>query len=144
MDFEMVIFFAFAEIVMDEEASDGLKSIRIDALKKVQRSLNHYRHLGYIPELTRAIAEKKCRMIKEATSKSEMEKFLQPRCPRYDGEKFIEDPYIIPEEELICWSYASLRFPLNNIGAARFQEVFKRVFPNGTGNVMRESEADYE
>ena len=144
MDFEMVIFFAFAEIVMDEEASDGLKSIRIDALKKVQRSLNHYRHLGYIPELTRAIAEKKCRMIKEATSKSEMEKFLQPRCPRYDGEKFIEDPYIIPEEELICWSYASLRFPLNSIGAARFQEVFKRVFPDGTGNVMRESEADHE
>lgn len=144
MDFEMVIFFAFAEIVMDETASDDLKSLRIDALKKVQRSLNHYHHLGYIPELTRAIAEKKCRMIKEATSKSEMEKFLQPRCPRYDGEKFIEDPYIIPEEELICWSYASLRFPLNNIGAARFQEVFKRVFPNGTGNVMRESEADHE
>jgi len=144
MDFEMVIFFAFAEIVMDEDASDDLKSLRIDALKKVQRSLNHYHHLGYIPELTRAIAEKKCRMIKEATSKSEMQKFLQPRCPRYDGEKFIEDPYIIPEEELICWSYASLRFPLNNIGAARFQEVFKRVFPDGTGNVMRESEADHE
>lgn len=144
MDFEMVIFFAFAEIVMDETASDDLKSLRIDALKKVQRSLNHYHHLGYIPELTRAIAEKKSRMIKEATSKSEMEKFLQPRCPRYDGEKFIEDPYIIPEEELICWSYASLRFPLNNIGAARFQEVFKRVFPDGTGNVMRESEADHE
>ena len=144
MDFEMVIFFAFAEIVMDETASDDLKSLRIDALKKVQRSLNHYHHLGYIPELTRAIAEKKCRMIKEATSKSEMEKFLQPRCPRYDGEKFIEDPYIIPEEELICWSYASLRFPLNSIGAARFQEVFKRVFPDGTGNVMRESEADHE
>ena len=144
MDFEMVIFFAFAEIVMDEDASDDLKSIRIDALKKVQRSLNQYHHLGYIPELTRAIAEKKCRMINEATSKSEMEKFLQPRCPRYDGEKFIEDPYIIPEEELICWSYASLRFPLNSIGAARFQEIFKRVFPDGTGNVMRESEADHE
>ena len=144
MDFEMVIFFAFAEIVMDEDASDDLKSLRIDALKKVQRSLNHYHHLGYIPELTRAIAEKKCRMIKEATSKSEMEKFLQPRCPRYDGEKFIEDPYIIPEEELICWSYASLRFPLNSIGAARFQEVFKRVIPDGNGNVMRESEADHE
>ena len=144
MDFEMVIFFAFAEIVMDETVSDDLKSVRIDALKKVQRSLNHYHHLGYIPELTRAIAEKKCRMIKEATSKSEMEKFLQPRCPRYDGEKFIEDPYIIPEEELICWSYASLRFPLNSIGAARFQEVFKRVFPDGTGNVMRKSEVDHE
>ena len=144
MDFEMVIFFAFAEIVMDENASDDLKGLRIDALKKVQRSLNHYHHLGYIPELTRAIAEKKCRMIKEATSRTEMKQFLQPRCPHYDAEKFIEDPNIIPEEELICWSYASLRFPLNSIGAARFQEVFKRVFPNGTGNVMRESEADHE
>ena len=49
MDFEMVIFFAFAEIVMDEDASDDLKSLRIDALKKVQRSLNHYHHLGIHP-----------------------------------------------------------------------------------------------
>ena len=144
MDFEMVIFFAFAEIVMDEKASDDLKGLRIDALKKIQRNLNHYHHLGYIPELTRAIAEKKCRMIKEAASKTEMKKILQPRCPHYDGEKFLEDPYIIPEEELICWSYASLHFPLNSICAARFQEVFKRVFPNGTDNVMRESEAEDE
>ena len=144
MDFEMVIFFAFAEIVMDETVSDDLKGLRVDALREVQRSLNHYHHLGYISELTRAIAEKKCQMIKEATSKTELEKFLKPRCPRYDGEKFVEDPYIIPEEELICWSYASLRFPLNSIGAARFQEVFKRVFPDGTGNVLRENEADHE
>ena len=144
MDFEIVIFFAFAEIVMDETVSDDLKGLRVDALREVQRSLNHYHHLGYIPELTRAIAEKKCQMIKKATSKTEMKKFLKPRCPRYDGEKFVEDPYIIPEEELVCWSYASLRFPLNSIGAARFQEVFKRVFPEGTGNVLRENEADHE
>lgn len=139
MDFEMVILFAFVEIVMDESTSDELKELRVDALTKVQRSLNHYHHLGYIRELTSAIAEKKCQMIKEATSKAEMQKFLKPRCPRYDGSKFVEDPYIVPEEELICWSYASLRFPLNSIGAARFQEVFKQVFPNGSGNVLREN-----
>jgi len=143
MDFEMIIFFTFAEIVMDEAASDDLKELRVEALKKVQQSLNHYHHLGYIPELTTAIAEKKCRMIKKATSKDEMKRFLDPRCPHYDGEKFIEDPYIIPEEELICWSYASLRFPLNSIGAARFQEVFKQVFPNGAGSIKQENEADH-
>ena len=140
----MVILFAFVEIVMDESTSDELKELRVDALTKVQRSLNHYHHLGYIRELTSAIAEKKCQMIKEATSKAEMQKFLKPRCPRYDGSKFVEDPYIVPEEELICWSYASLRFPLNSIGAARFQEVFKQVFPNGSDNVLRENEADHE
>ena len=144
MDFELVILFAFVEIVMDESASDDLKELRVNALTKVQRSLNHYHHLGYIRELTSAIAEKKCQMIKDATSRTEMQKFLKPRCPRYVGSKFVEDPYIVPEEELICWSYASLRFPLNSIGAARFQEVFKQVFPNGTKNVLRDNEADHE
>ena len=41
MDFEMVILFAFVEIVMDESASDALKEMRVDAITKVQRSLNH-------------------------------------------------------------------------------------------------------
>ena len=137
MDFEMVIFFAFAEIVIDEESSDELKSLRLNALKKLQRSLHHYDQLGYIPQLTTAIAEKKCQMIKDATSKAEMQKFLKPRSPHYNGSKFVEDPYIVPEEELICWSYASLRFPLNSIGAARFKELFDRVFSNGVKGEIR-------
>lgn len=123
MDFEMVIFFAFAEIVIDEESSDELKSLRLNALKKLQRSLHHYDQLGYIPQLTTAIAEKKCQMIKEATSKAQIESFIKPRCPHYDGSKFIEDPSIVPEEELICWSHTSLRAPLNAIGAARFKDT---------------------
>ena len=131
MDYDMILFFTFAEIVMDEDASDDLKELRLKALNKVNRSLNHYRNLGFISQLTTAIAEKKSKMILEATSKTEMEKFLKPRCPHYDGSKFVEDPFIIPEEELICWSYASLRCPLNSIGAARFKELFQRVFPNG-------------
>lgn len=138
MDFEMVIFFAFAEILMDEESSDDLKNLRLNALKKLQLSLHHYDQLGYISQLTTAIAEKKCQMIKEATSKAQVDKFLKPRCPHYDGGKFIEDPYIIPEEELICWSHASLRFPLNSVGAARFKEVFQRVFPNGVNAEVKE------
>ena len=138
MDFEMVIFFAFAEILMDEESSDDLKNLRLNALKKLQLSLHYYDQLGYISQLTTAIAEKKCQMIKEATSKAQVDKFLKPRCPHYDGGKFIEDPYIIPEEELICWSHASLRFPLNSVGAARFKEVFQRVFPNGVNAEVKE------
>lgn len=131
MDFEMVIFYTFMEILLDEDASDDLKELRMAALKKLQTSLTHYHRLGYIAQLTTAIAEKKCRMIMDATSRTQMQKFLKPRCPHYDGNKFIEDHHIIPEEELICWSHASLRFPLNAVGAARFKEVFQRVFPNG-------------
>lgn len=131
MDFELIILLTFVEVAMDENTPDAIKELRIEALNKLQRSLNHYKHLGFIPKLTSAIAEKKCEMIKEATSKSEIQKFISPRCPRYNGNEFVEDPYIVPEEELICWSYASLRFPLNNIGAARFQALYRRVFPDG-------------
>lgn len=130
MDFELIILLTFSEITMDEETSDAVKNLRIEALNKLLRSLNHYKHLGFIPKLTSAIAEKKCEMIKEATSKSEIQKFIAPRYPNYNGNKFVEDPYIVPEEELICWSCASLRFPLNSIGAVRFKELFNRVFPD--------------
>ena len=137
MDFELIILLTFVEIAMNENTPDAIKELRIEALNKLQRSLNHYKHLGFIPKLTSTIAEKKCEMIKEATSKTEMQKFLKPRCPRYDGSKFVEDPYIVPEEELICWSYASLRFPLNSIGAARFKELFDRIFPDGVKGEIR-------
>lgn len=128
MDFELIILLTFAEVVMDENATDVLKELRMEALSQLQKSLNHYKRLGFLPRLTSAIAEKKCSWIKEATSKAEIEKFLKARCPRYDGGKFVEDPFIVPEEELICWSYASLRFPLNRIGVERFQEIYRRVF----------------
>ena len=141
MDFEMVIFFAFSEILMDEESSDDLKSLRLNALKKLQHSLHHYDQLGYIPQLTKAIAEKKCQMIKDAITKTQIESFIKPRCPHYDGSKFVEDPTIVPEEELICWSHTSLRAPLNSIGAARFKEVFQRVFPHGV-NAGAEEDSD--
>lgn len=132
MDFELIILLTFVEVVMDEKVPDAIKELRVEALNKLQHSLNNYKHLGFIPKLTSAIAEKKCEMIKIATSRSEIQKFITPRCPHYNGNEFIEDPYIVPEEELICWSCASLRFPLNSICAARFQELYKRVFPDGT------------
>ena len=131
MDYELIILFALVEIAMDEGASEHLKKLRISALNKVQHRLNAYHHLGYIRQLTTAIAEKKCNMIQKATFKAEMNRILELRCPRYDGNKFIEDPYILPEEELIGWSCVSLQAPLNAVGAARFQELFHRIFPNG-------------
>lgn len=131
MDYELIILFALVEIAMDEGASEHLKKLRISALNKVQHRLNAYHHLGYIRQLTTAIAEKKCNMIQKATFKAEINRILELRCPRYDGNKFIEDPYILPEEELIGWSCVSLQAPLNAVGAARFQELFHRIFPNG-------------
>lgn len=84
MDFELIILLTFAEIAMDENATDVLKELRMDALSQLQKSLNHYKRLGFLPRLTSAIAEKKCSWIKEATSKAGMEKFL--KAPQTDLE----------------------------------------------------------
>ena len=58
MDYELIILHALVEIVMDEDASEHLKELRIAALNKVLRRLNAYHHLGFIRPLTTAIAER--------------------------------------------------------------------------------------
>ena len=132
MDFEMTIIFAVAEVYCDETISDRVKKLRIRNLMRLLHMLRYYRGLGYVDSLIEAIAEKKCQMIKTANTVQEMRQFMDPHCPKHDGNHFVEDPNIIPEEELICWSMASLRAPLNSIGAARFKELFDRIFPNGS------------
>lgn len=93
MDYELIILHTLVEIVMDEDASEHLKELRIAALNKVLRRLNAYHHLGFIRPLTTAIAEKKCSTIQKAATQAEIKRILGPRCPRYDGNKFVEDPY---------------------------------------------------
>ena len=123
-----VIISCIAEIAASG-AAERVKKLRLDAIRSLQRCLRYYRQLGYMPKLLYAIAEKKCRMIGSITSKSELEKLIRPRCPHYDGNRFIPDTYSVPEEELICWSETSLKAPLNAAGHQRYMELFKRIFP---------------
>ena len=68
-------------------------------------------------------------MIMSASSKTEMDKILKPKAPHFDGVRFVADRYLLPEEELICWSEASLRAPLNEYAFRRYMELFCRMFP---------------
>lgn len=68
-------------------------------------------------------------MILNSTTKGEIEKISNPKCPHYDGVRFYPDAYNVPEEELIGWCETSLRAPLNSAGLNRYMEVFKTVFP---------------
>lgn len=130
MDFELTVIFTVAEVYCDETISARVKKLRIEALVRLIHILRYYQSLGYVDFLIEAIAEKKCQMIKDADTKDDIQKFLEPRCPKHNGNRFVEDPNIIPEEELICWSMASLKSPLNSTGAARFKELFHRFFPD--------------
>ena len=68
-------------------------------------------------------------MILQAKSKTELQAILRPKPPHYNGQGFQADQYLTPEEELACWSEASLRAPLNSAGFDRFMELFREVLP---------------
>ena len=112
-----------------EGISEKVFALRFDALKMLQGLIHHYDERGYTDKLLNGIAEKKGAMIMSASSKTEMNKILKPKAPHFDGVRFVADRYLLPEEELICWSEASLRAPLNEYAFRRYMELFCRMFP---------------
>lgn len=129
-DFDISLIFALSRIIVDENVSDHVRELRFDALAKTNGYLQHYKEHHYLPELIDKIAEKKCEMILQATTKAEIDRIIHPRCPHYNGAEFVPDEYSIPEEELIAWSEASLRAPLNSAGMNRYLTLFKEIFPD--------------
>lgn len=127
--FKITMLLTFVEILFDENVSDEVKNLRIDALKKLNSYLEYYEESGYLSILIDKIAEKKTKMIMKIKSKSEMDKMLKPSCPVFDGSKFITDKYSVIEEELIGWSETSLQAPLNENGYKRYTELFETIFP---------------
>ena len=128
-DFHVALIPYYAELLCAEGLTEKLFALRFDGLQKLQACLSHYGELGYMPELLSKIAERKGALIMAAKSKTEVEKIIKPHAPRYDGAEFVSDPYLLPEEELICWSEASLRAPLNEPGYRRYMKLFRQVFP---------------
>ena len=126
---KLIIAHTLDELKLSDK-QDKTEKLRIAALETLQCQIESYKELGYMDRLLAAIAEKKYKFIMEITSKTEMEKMLNPHCPTYNGNEFIPDKYNIPEEELICWSQASLQAPLNSAGFKRYMEVFKSVLPD--------------
>lgn len=143
-DYNIVVIPAFAEILMAENVPDRVRELLFDALRQLQGYLSFYQKRGYLPQLLSGIAEKKTKMILAATSKTEMEKLLKPRCPHYDGNRFVPDEYCVPEEELICWSETSFMGPLNEIGYLRYMEVFRQIFPETSEQLFNSAEVVYE
>lgn len=128
-DFMIALLPFWAEVITAEEIPDEVRFLRFQALQELRSYLMHYQKQGYMPRLLYAIAEKKGKLICTISSKTEMDKLLEPRCPYYDGNRFVPDALCIPEEELICWSETSFLGPLNEVGFKRYMELFQQVLP---------------
>ena len=126
---DLIIVPLIAEVIATE-MPDKVRQLRFEALATLKQHIAYYRSLGFTEKLLNGIAEKKGKLIMEISSKTEMEKLMKPHCPHYDGNKFVPDKYNIPEEEIIGWSQASLKAPLNTTGTKRYMELFKMLFPD--------------
>lgn len=135
---EVDMTMAFVKILMSNDISENIKELRVSALKELYNYLKHYEDRGYVDKLICKIAEKKIDMIMKIKTKEEKEKVIKPRCPKFYGDKFLPDQYSVPEEELICWSEASLIAPLNKHGFNRYMELFKIIFPEEEKNLFKD------
>ncbi len=128
--YEIPLIFTLSEIIASDKKSDKVIELQFSAVRTLAGHLNYYKSLGYTDSLLYAIAEKKGKLILEITSKTEMDKLMKPHCPHFDGNKFVDDKFVIPEEEMICWSQTSLQGPLNEIGFKRYMELFRKYLPD--------------
>ena len=128
-DYLLTIIPYFAEVFTESDVSNRVGVLRMDALQNLYAQLRCYEKRGYNRSLLCAIADKKGKMIMHITSREQATRLNSPRCPHFDGAKFYPDAFSIPEEELICWSEASLKGPLNEYGYQRYMELFRQVFP---------------
>lgn len=129
VDYTLVLLPFFAEMCTKPAESEKITKLRKEAIWQLYRQLAKYKQEGYMESLLSAIARKKADMIMSITSKTEMEKLMNPRPPYFDGNRFIPDEYHIPEEELIAWSETSLSVHLKDAGFRRYKELFMQILP---------------
>ena len=128
-EYELILLKLFAEIIVDETISDKVRELRFNALRMLQGQLNYYKNLDYMDRLIDGIAKKKTELIMKAKTKTAMERIINPKAPYYNGETFVSDEHLTPEEELIAWSQASFQAPLSSVGYQRYKELFIQLFP---------------
>lgn len=124
-----IVWSMILSVAIVEDAPDHVRGNRTKAILELRKYLQHYLERGFPMNVVFPILKRKGHMILCSSTKNEMDLIVKPRCPHFDGSKFITDDYYVPEEELISWSETSLKAPLGHIGAKRYLEVFQRVFP---------------
>lgn len=106
-----------------------LFSAKIDALAEVTSRCKKYSGMGLRPDLVLTVFQKKTALLRDATTIKAVEKLKEPSAPiyhKYSG-KFETDETWVAEEELIQWSLASLRAPLQSDALERYLDLGLRI-----------------
>lgn len=113
------------------ENDDLPKAVLRERKKSVEDTLDRvqtYRARGIRNDLVHTVFEKRLQLIKDAKTVQALKEIQSEPKPRYDGGQFITGPACVPEEEMICWSLASLQAPLVSEALKRYMDLFYQVF----------------
>lgn len=126
LDIEMLM------AVTDFDSEDKLLWDKFALVLELIPRINSYLKEGLEEDhLIRPLAMKKIEQIKEATSKKQLHEIKAVPKVRYcpDGKIRAANEYVLPEEELILWMYASYHAPLIDEAYHRYLELFRLIFP---------------
>ena len=131
IDFEYAKY--IAGLLTDEDITEDLTSMRLQAIIKLRGIISKYEQDGFIPRIVEAVFCKKAEFILQAKTNSAVEEIIKPCVPSYICGTFQpREQYHVEEEELLLWSYASLQGPLISEAQKRYIDLFEKYFNEET------------
>ena len=115
----------FAEM---EHHSQAVQRAAGEAIESSLKLVRFFRNQGIRSDVVHVVYEKRMAQIRVAKTVAELNEIAKPAKPHYTGNGFATGAYDVPEEEMIFWSLASLKAPLNHEASERYLNLFKQTF----------------
>lgn len=127
LNLDAVFLPAVCQFLVGSGDSEKLFLKKLIACWSARTLCEKYLEHGIRADLVRTVLEKKLSLIAGAKTAKEVDRASQPPRPRYNYGVWEEDPFCVPEEELIWWSIISLRNTMSLEAKKRYMELFSRV-----------------
>lgn len=124
---------AIFRLTLASENSEKLLLKKLAACWTVRAVCENFLRECIRSDLVLSILEKKLTLISEAKTDAEVNQILQQPKPRYKYGAWEENPFSIPEEELVWWSIVSANNLLRPEAQERYMQLFTQVISDKVG-----------
>lgn len=124
---DVVFFSSVFRLMVDLDQPERLLPKKLAACWSARGICEEYLKKEIREDLVYTVLEKKLALIAGAGTAEEIARATQPPKPRYSYGSWSEDPFCIPEEELIWWGIISTNNMIRPEAQQRYMELFSRV-----------------
>lgn len=127
---DAAFFSSVFRLIADFGQPERLFPKKLAACWSARSICEEYLKNGIRKDLVSTVLAKKLALIAGAGTAEEIARATQPPKPRYSYGIWREDPFCIPEEELIWWCIISANNKIRSEAQKRYMELFSRVVSN--------------